>query len=571
MILQRLVEYYERMAREGTVAEPGFQSKAIPFLIVLDSTGHFQGIQDTRTENRKSARMFLVPHEIKRSGRNAWQVANLLWDNVGYVLGHSTTDPDKAQKQHESFKQRIIDAFSESPVDVGVAAVLTFLNRGDFEEVYAHPLWPEIAKGGSNITFQLVEDEGCLVCQRSAVQNEVRNALTAEAAAPRQMCLVSGRLETPVRLHTSIKGVADAQSTGANIVSFNLPAFESYRKEQGDNAPVGPFAEFAYTTALNELLSKVSIQRIQIGDATTVFWARRHHPIEEVFPGFFSDSRLAADFQDYAALRSFFTSPQAGIRPFLEDPEHFCVLGLAPNASRLAVRFWYDGTIAEFSRRLLQHFDDLQLVHSPRDSGILPLSMLLRSVAVLGKADNIPPKLAGDIQRAILLGTPYPAPLLTAAIRRIRAERDASFPRVALIKAVLNRLARFSQTESQEVTMALDITNSNSGYRLGRLFAVLERIQEAAQPGINTTIRDRFYGSASSTPVAAFPHLLKLKNHHLAKIENEGLVVFFEKLLAEIMADLADFPVQLDLPDQGRFAIGYYHQRQDFFTKKLKD
>ena len=115
--------------------------------------------------------------------------------------------------------------------------------------------------------------------------------------------------------------------------------------------------------------------------------------------------------------------------------------------------------------------------------------------------------------------------------------------------------------------MALDVTNTNPGYRLGRLFAVLEKIQEEASPGINATIRDRFYGSASGTPVAAFPHLMKLKNHHLAKLENRGRAVNLEKIVGEIMDGLDDFPTHLSLQDQGRFAVGYYHQRQDFFKK----
>lgn len=169
--------------------------------------------------------------------------------------------------------------------------------------------------------------------------------------------------------------------------------------------------------------------------------------------------------------------------------------------------------------------------------------------------------------KAILAGTPYPQTLLAAAIRRCRAERDIPYPRAALIKAFLTRSARLSQHLEKEVGMTLDTDNTNIGYRLGRLFSTLEKIQEEASPGLNATIRDRFYGSASGTPVTAFPHLMKLKNHHLAKLDNRGRAVNLEKLICEIMAGITDFPTHLSLQDQGRFAIGYYHQRQAFFTK----
>ncbi|MCL4491530.1 MAG: type I-C CRISPR-associated protein Cas8c/Csd1, partial [Nitrospirae bacterium] len=155
----------------------------------------------------------------------------------------------------------------------------------------------------------------------------------------------------------------------------------------------------------------------------------------------------------------------------------------------------------------------------------------------------------------------------SSAIRRIRAEQEVTYPRASLIKAVLVRKARY-KNEKEEIAMGLDAGNTNAGYRLGRLFAVLEKIQEEASPGINATIRDRFYSSASSTPVTVFSHLLKLKNHHIAKLENKGRAVNFEKLVGEIVDDINDFPAHLSLDDQGRFAVGYYHQRQDFFKKK---
>jgi CRISPR-associated protein Csd1 len=215
------------------------------------------------------------------------------------------------------------------------------------------------------------------------------------------------------------------------------------------------------------------------------------------------------------------------------------------------------------------------MVKGAKEWYTITLRSLLRAIAVLGKDDNVPPNLAGDTMKAILTCTPYPQTLLSAAVRRCRAEREVTYPRAALIKAVLvrdNRFGkRFSRKHEKEVSMSLNMENTNAGYRLGRLFAVLEKTQEEANPGINATIRDRFYGSASATPVAAFPHLMKLKNHHLSKLENRGRAVNLEKMIAEIVEGISDFPAHLSLADQGRFAVGYYHQRQAFFTSSKKD
>jgi CRISPR-associated protein Csd1 len=232
------------------------------------------------------------------------------------------------------------------------------------------------------------------------------------------------------------------------------------------------------------------------------------------------------------------------------------------------VRFWYEGTVQQILDHIEQHFDDCTIIHGPKQPETLSLFRLLVSTAVQGKSENIQPNLAGDMMRAILAGTPYPKSLLSSAIRRVRAEREITYPRAALIKAVLARDARYYNSNQKEVGMSLDITNNNTGYRLGRLFAVLEKVQEEANPGLNATIRDRFYGAASSTPVAVFALLMKLKNHHIAKLENRGRAINFEKLIGEIMSGISEFPAQLPLPDQGRFAVGYYHQRQDFFITK---
>ncbi len=576
MILQALVDYYRRMAEENRseLASEGFEKKAIPFVIVLDKNGNFVGLDDTREGEgkKKVARAFTVPKAVKKTSGIA---ANLLWDTPAYVVGRPKPDPKKdaaklekrAREQFQSFVSRIRE-LADTCQDEGVAAVLHFLDAGCFDPLFSHPAWKEIEETGANLSFRLNTDT-CLVCQRPAVLSVASGCSPVEnSSESRQTCLVSGQPDEPARLHTAIKGVWGAQTSGANIVSFNLDAFRSFGKAQGLNAPVGKQAEFAYTTALNEMLAKNSRHKLLVGDATTVFWAERKNDLEDVFADIFGEPAKENPEQATKAIRILYEAPKAGAPPLTEDYTPFYVLGLAPNAARIAVRFWHAGTVAETARHILQHFDDCAMTHGPKQPGHLSLFRLLVSTATQGKPENIPPSLGGEFMKAILSGTPYPQTLLSAAIRRCRAEREITYPRAALIKAVLARAARFYQQQPEkEVDMALDPGNDNIGYRLGRLFAVLEKIQEEASPGINATIRDRFYGAASGTPVAAFPHLMKLKNHHLAKLENRGRAVNLEKIITEIMGGIDDFPTHLSLQDQGRFAVGYYHQRQDFFTK----
>lgn len=571
MILQALTKYYERIP---TAATEGFQKQEIPFIIVLNRQGCFAGLVDTREGEgkKKSARTFLVPKAVKKSVNIA---ANLLWGTPAYVLGSPKPDKKKdvekllerAKEQQSSFLDKIKEVFFDNLSDEGTKAVISFLEKRDYEKLFNHPLWNEIEESGANITFQL-EGDTELICQREAVKKAIMSSPTDELTDS-QICLVSGNPDTPARLHTAIKGVWGAQSSGANIVSFNLDAFKSFGKEQGYNAPVGVKSEFAYTTALNTLLAKGSRQRIQAGDASTVFWAEKKHEIEDWFADIFGEPVKGESEQDNEAIKALFKSPETGATPVLDDNTRFYVLGLSPNASRIAVRFWYAETVADVERNIRQHFDDIEIVRPPNQPKYISLFRLLVSTALQGKSDNIQPNLAGDFMKAILAGTSYPATLLSSALRRIKAEREVTYTRASLIKAVLVRNSRFYKTtQKEEVGMSLDTSNTNTGYRLGRLFAVLEKVQEEASPGINATIRDRFYGSASSVPVTVFSHLMKLKNHHIAKLENKGRAVNLEKIIGEILDDITDFPGHLSPDDQGRFAIGYYHQRQDFFIKK---
>jgi CRISPR-associated protein Csd1 len=580
MILQALTSYYERLAADGNIAPEGCKRIEIPFLIVLNTKGEFVGLQDTRTATGRKilAKAFLVPEERERSGSKAWKTANLLWDHYGYVLGWPKSESDKdkemARKQHDSFVSEVKNLSLLCPADTAVQAVCRFLESGNFDVVYNHSSWKDCAKiSGCNLTF-LIEGQYELVCQRDSVRDVISHGHTTKDESEEDglsedtegFCLVTGENGPIARLHprTPISGA----KSNAKIVSFQKNmGFDSYGKLQSYNAPTSKKAAFAYTTALNEMLAKQSRQKLYIGDATTVFWAEKKNVLEDVFADIFGEPAKENPAQANAAIRVLYEAPKAGTPPLVEDLTRFYVLGLAPNAARIAVRFWHEGTVGKTARHIRQHFDDCAMTHGPKQPEYLSLFRLLVATALQGKSENIPPNLAGDFMKAILTGSPYPQTLLGAAIRRCRAEREVTYPRAALIKAVLARSARFYQQPEKEVNMALDTSNTNIGYRLGRLFATLEKIQEEASPGINATIRDRFYGAASGTPVAAFPHLMKLKNHHLAKLDNRGRAVNLEKIITEIIGGIVDFPTHLSLQDQGRFSVGYYHQRQDFFTK----
>ena len=567
MILQALHDYYDRKSSdpESGLAQPGFEWKEIPFIIEIDAQGNPIQIEDTREGEgkKKRARSFLVPQGVKKTSGVA---ANLLWDNAAYVLGVDTKrKPKRVEDQRQAFIAKIESLPIEAKNDTGVQAVLNFLRQANTDTLSQYVEWTGIVETAPNLTFRLQGDMD-LVCQRPAVVETI--LMERKITGANGLCLVTGETGEIERLHTAIKGVWGAQTSGANIVSFNLDAFNSYGKTQGANAPISKHAAFSYTTALNHLLRKDSPQRLQVGDASVVFWSERLTKWESGIVDIFGEPTKDDPDRNVRAVENLYAAIKHGKLENEEGRAKFFVLGLAPNAARIAIRFWQHSTVAEMAWRIKQHFDDLTIERSPRDPPYLSLFRLLVSVATQGKADNIPPNLGGELLRSILAGLPYPQTLLVAVVRRIRAEHEVKYARAALIKACINRATRYLNPNiKEELNMSLDEASMNIGYRLGRLFAVLEKIQEEANPGINATIRDRFYGAASSTPVTVFSTLIKLKNHHISKLENRGRAVNLEKRVGEIMEGVSDFPAQLPLADQGRFAIGYYHQRQDFFKK----
>jgi len=596
MILQALTQYYERKSESESGALPplGWLNLPVDYILEIDKSGTLiQVVPCFEIEgNRRKRKEFPLPAIGKQAIKhtNAGNDPNLLWDNAGFLLGVADADATEAEKEKVRAKlshfMSLLKMVFEHSNDEGVQAVFGFYEQNG----HSNPLIAdeEISKSDT-VTFRLNSDN-MPVLHREAVQSMVNDYLEKSEETFQGVCLVSGENTLVSKNHYAIKNVSNSDGP---LVSFNKAAFKSHGRENGAISPVGHRTMVAYTTALNHLLRKGSEQRIQVGDAAVVFWSEKETLLEKDMGSIFGGATQEQDDPDRRAnaIRAIYKAAYRGRYYSDDSDEHtkFYVLGLSPNKSRIAIRFWHIATVGEMATRIKQHFDDLRIVRAPHEQEYLSLSLLLIGVAAKAKSarekkrfslaekqpdvaeslmkdllkkGRLPPSLAGELLKSALGGTPYPHALLAAAIRRNKAEQEVTYPRAAIIKASLNR---FHQRE--EIQMALDKSNPNPGYRLGRLFAALEKIQEdAAKPNkLNATIRDRYYGAASSSPVSVFSTLLKLKNHHLAKMEL-GQKVRFEKLIGEIMSELPDFAANLNLKDQGRFAVGYYHQRQDFFT-----
>lgn len=571
MILQTLKSYYDRAADQ--LAPLGWIRKAVDFAIDIDRDGTFKTLIDLRDpKNGKDVgKPLLLPNIGKQAEKhtNSGKDANLLWDDAPFILGMKT----KGRMTMEAFCQTIEEFFPDAGdrEDAGITAVKAFCrNRLPLDETREMIAANLPRKNGrllpSILTFHFRDDPiDRFIIGYEAVKSRVARYYREMPADG--VCSVTGERAPISRNHTVLKNIWGGQSSGVNLVSFNASAFTSHNKEGGYNSPVGEQTMFAYTTALNALLGRDSSQRIQVGDASTVFWSEKPSQLEEELAAYITDPPKDDPDENSDLVRALYESVKNGALPPDDEKNRFYVLGLAPNAARVAVRFWIVGTVAQMKRNLVRHFDDIRIAHGPNDRDELPLYRLLTQTAVQGKSDNIPPNLAGDVMRGIMEGTPYPLTALGALLRRTRAERSLPHARAAFIKACINRSPLVEDPKEKEMPVSLDLENTNIGYRLGRLFAALEKTQLDALPGVKATIRDRFYGSASSTPAAVFPTLIRTSQHHLGKLDQKARI-YRERLIGEIMNEIADFPPVLPLSDQGRFAIGYYQQMQDFYTRK---
>jgi len=575
MILQALAEYYERLSEDPSVkvAPPGWFFGTLDYLVVLDLNGCYVAIERLKEneDNGSTGRITLLPYLGKQAMKhtNSGNDANLLWDNSSFVFGLGKKGETKLRSFVDTIETHLGSLGNEA-----IDSVLLFLKSGlkerkIIDSILNHEEFGEdISRGRARISFSVQHTRSKFVFTIPEVRHRISH-ISVSDNSPRGICLVTGNSGQPIELcHPVIKKISKKKprDPDPNFISFNETAFASFGKSQSANAPCSKDAVFAYTTALNYLLASER-QRIQVGDASTVFWARNPCELEDDFYALIGQPKRGEEAVNYEKIRSLLSAVRTGIPP--EEAEMpFYVLGLAPNASRIAVRFWYEGNVREIKKRIAEHFRDLEIVRSSFDPQFLSLFQLLLCTATGHKADNIPPNVGGELARSVLLGQPYPRTLFANAIRRCKAEQRIDFARAALIKAFLARNSRLSGTNQKEVSVALDKTYDNIGYVLGRLFAVLERIQEQAQKGLNKTIRDTYFSAASSSPLVTFRRLQDLAMHHLAKIRNTGRsTVWLDRLLGEVndLLPPTGIPPTLSLDDQGRFAVGYYHQRQEFF------
>lgn len=592
-ILQSLNRYYGRMTERGEAELPGFSREKISFAIVLSCDGEPADVVDLRIQNEKRKlvpQLMEVPAAVKRT---AGIQPNRFWDKSSYVLGRTAGEGKRTSDEHAAFKALHLDLLANAD-DEALSALRCFIEAWNPERFDTPPFGPEMLD--TNIIFRLDGDRQA-IHERDAAKHFLT---TNRPESKADICLVTGIAGPVQRLHPTIKGVQGAQSSGAALVSFNLDAFTSYGKEQGANAPVSEAAAFRYGAALNRMLDRDSPNRLKrpIGDTTVVFWAEAEkvdaaEAAESMIAAWFeppsnptSDKNFQKEVQEAAKLRDQLEKVAAG-RPEDADPKlskntRFYVLGLAPNAARLSVRYWLEDDFEQFAKRLLEHAREVAIEPLPRGWGLKQPSaqrLLVKTTALQEKFENIPDQLAGEVMRAILAGTRYPHAWLAAALIRLRAGDDpATGWHAAAIRAVLERDRRLrSDTDSlknkQEIPVSLDKTREDDpAYHLGRLFAALETAQSLALgKNINATIRDRYFGAASATPAHVFPLLLRGAQNHVSKLRKDHKDFWIEREISEIVDQLPiDLPRSLKLEAQGRFAIGYYHQRQAQFAGRPK-
>ena len=581
MILQALTHYYEDLLDRGTIARPGWNLSKISYGLLLDDNGKL--VQLLHLQVPQGKKMTLVPQEyalpspVKRSSGVA---ANFLWDNSGYLLGADNKGkPERSARCFAAAKELHLNLLKNSDSPAARAIVRFFETWNPYQAADCPILqeaWEDLMKG-SNLTFWYQDHpaaEDPVI--RDAWQYHYDNG--DDAGKQDILCLVTGRHGPLAQLHPSIRRVAGAQSTGASLVSFNAPAFCSYEHEQGANAPTSEYAAFAYTTALNTLVSDRD-HVCRVGDTTMVLWAEgadtayQDWAIQSLFGGMGPDAPSYQENDLLNALKQLSAGHPIDWDESRLDPNtRFYVLGLAPNAARLSVRFFWQNSFGQLAQNLDAHYNRLQIVRPTYDQ-TSPFSVwrmvleTVRKVPAGVKRPEPSPRLAGDLLLAILSNAPYPATLLDGVQLRIRAQQDISWGQAAIIKAYYLRNSNEKQLK-EVMTMELNEQSTYLPYVLGRLFSVLEAVQQRANPGINTTIKNRYFNSASATPALVFPTLINLAQKHLNKLEG-GIAAYYDKRITELSNRIGEtLPSRMTLSEQSAFQIGYYHETQKRYTKK---
>lgn len=574
MILQALTRHYEDLLRRGDIAAPGWASARISFALCLRANGELAQVVPTMqtVETGKKTvlqpQVFPLPAAVKRASNIA---SNFLWDNSTYLLG--VDQKGRPQRSQDCFAaaaamhHAVLDGI-DSPV---ARVILAFFDTWQPEQAAEHPALAgqfEEVTAGANLLFwvdgRYPQEDAAI---REAWQKYRENS---DSDAVKMQCLVTGREDEITATHPAIKGVRDAQPSGAALVSFNAPAFCSYGREQNYNAPVGKYAAFAYTAALNHLLADRNNVQF-IGDTTVVCWAEGADP---AYPDFFTAAMTGGTAEGLSDndLRAALKRLAQGLpcEDLGIDPERpFYILGLAPNAARLSVRFFLRDSFGALMKNVNDHYERMEIVRPAYEKfTYLPLWALLRETVNLNSRDKVPsPSMAGATARAIFSGGRYPASLLEATMLRIRAERHITWGRAAIIKAYYLKNPH-EDCPKEVLTVSLNEASTNSAYTLGRLFSIYEAVQQSANPGINATIKDKYFNSAAAMPASIFPVLNNLYQKHLRKLD-AGMRVYYDKQVSALKGVLGEsYPARMTLAQQGSFDLGYYHQTQKRYMKK---
>ena len=591
MILQSLVQYYEALERKGKAARPGWCNAKVSFALELSREGQLKRVISLKEERERGKKMIwepqimMVPEMVTRSSGIS---SNFLCDNSSYFLG--VDNKGKPERSLECFRcagekhKEIMDGLDSA----AAKAILQYFATWKPETAGENPVLADTLEeilAGANLVFWIEDDFAQDVAE---IRDAWEQHCTASVNAANGICLVTGQRTEIARIHGNIKGMKDAKPRGAVLVSFNEPSFESYGKKQSFNSPVGKYAVYAYTTALNALVADKK-HSTTIGDMTILYWSEDgEEACQDIF---FHMSEPSRD--NYEIVNDVFKNLEAGKAVHVDGVEKnisleqkFFIVGLSPNAARIAVRFFYQDSFGNILKHLKEHYDRMDIVRPFNDTmqylGVW--RMLMETVNKKSKDKKPIPNMAGAVYRAIISGGRYPDALYQSVISRIRAEQDDSDSgsykitrgRAAIIKAFLLRNRDY---DKEGITVAVNDESTNVAYTLGRVFAVLEEIQEIANPGINATIKDRYFNAACATPASIFPILFKLKNSHTRKFSGKGAEIFYETKLTDLQGKIAgpdndgtgSYPKRLSLEEQGMFILGYYHQTQKRYEKKTKE
>lgn len=576
MILQALTEYYETLADSGKISPPGWGDVKVSYALCIGAAGALEQVVSVQTEQSKGKKTVLAPQLMRLPApvkRASGIAANFLCDNASYLLG--VDNKGKPQRTLECFQacKALHEELLKGVDSPAARAVLAFFRTWQPEQAASHPAlavcWEELM-GGGNLVFR---HDDAYVHQDMPVRQAWDDHYQAEGEGPQMVCLVTGKKGPIARLHPSIKGIINGQAMGNSLVCFNDLADESYGcvKGQGRNAPTSKYAAFAYTTALNHLLAdREHVYRM--GDATVVCWARNGGDVyQNIFGAAFFGQDPTYTLTDLqGALKNLCMGNAVELDGEQLDPNmDFYILGLSPNAARLSVRFFLSNTFGDFLRNAQAHQQRLEIAKPAYDKfDTIPMWKLLDETVNQNSRDKTPvPNMAGEVLRSILTDTRYPATLLNGVALRIRAEHNVTRGRAAILKAYYLKNTH-PDVPKEVLTVSLNPDSSNIPYNLGRLFSVLEAVQSSANPGINATIKDKYFNSASATPAIVFPVLVNLAQKHLKKLDT-GLRTYYDKQITELLSKLGEgYPPRLNLPQQGSFQLGYYHQTQNRFEKK---